>query len=117
MVVEQQMVTVIETILKSELTWGILCLILAVVFYRKMDSNTKELKDENSRREQQIIQMYEVHKQEARQREERLMSHLERTTDTLEKMEKNLQKLDEKMDRGFKEVWDHVRHPEPWRSN
>ena len=113
MATEGASLSLLESIVQSQFTWALLCLMVVWVFYRKMENNSKDLKEENTRRELQIVSMYEEHKQEAGQREERLMTHLERTTDTLEMMEKNLQKLDEKMDKGFKDVWDHVKHPEP----
>lgn len=107
--------TLLEKVVSSQFTWAILCLIAVIFFYRKMDANDKKsdatilkLQEDNKVREDQLFALYEANKKEAAQREKRLMDHLERTTDTLQKIETNLTNLENSMDEGFKDIWRQI---------
>lgn len=83
----------------SQVVWAILCIILAVGVIR-------ELRKENVAREAEQSRQHEVYRVESQLREEKLMTHLERsnesqekTTSTLQTMSITLQTLEGRMDR------------------
>lgn len=98
----------LESIVKSQTMWSILCLIVVVFFYRKNEEEINRLRRQNDQREKSITKLYEDHKRESLQREEKLMNHLERTTETLEHIQRGLTKLENKIDGGFKEIWEQI---------
>lgn len=98
----------LEELVQSQFLWAILCLIAVVFFYKKNNEEVNRLRKQNDSRERSITKLYEDHKREANAREEKLMNHLEKTTQTLEHIEKGLSKLENKIDSGFKEIWDQI---------
>jgi predicted Holliday junction resolvase-like endonuclease len=100
--------TLLEKLVQSPFLWSILCLVVAIVYYRKNESEVQRLRKQSDTREKSITKLYEDHKKESNLREEKLMTHLERTTVTLEHIEKGLSKLENKIDGGFKEIWEQI---------
>ena len=99
---------IFEQIVQSPFSWSILCLIAVSIYYRNNQTSLNRLQNQADAREKAITKLYEDHKKESARREERLMSHLEKTTETLENIEHNLTNLENKIDGGFSEVWDHI---------
>lgn len=86
-----------ESIVTSEYTFAILFLIVLYFFYKWINKN------------------YDEHKADSKERENKLMAHLEksnetqeRTSRTLEKIEGSLHSLEKRMDDGFNDVWEKI---------
>lgn len=79
-----------------------------MVYYKQNSREVDRLKSKADDREQSITNLYETQKTESNEREERLMIHLEKTTTTLQHIEVGLNKLETKIDGGFKEVWEQI---------
>ena len=101
-------IALLEKLVQSPFVWSILCIVVVVVFYRKNENEVARLRKHSDARETSIVDLYEVHKMEANRREEKLMTHLEKTTNTLSHIEKGLTKLENKIDGGFQDVWDQI---------
>lgn len=100
--------SLLETIVQSPFLWSILALVLAIVYYRRNETEVSRLRKQTDSREKSLIKLYEDHKRESNFREEKLMNHLEKTTETLEHIEKGLTKLESKMDVGFEAIWEQI---------
>jgi septal ring factor EnvC (AmiA/AmiB activator) len=98
----------LETLVQSPFLWSILCLLAVYFFYKQNTAEVDRLRKQNDTREKSITKLYEDHKKEANTREEKLMNHLEKTTTTLGHIEKGLSKLENKIDGGFKEIWEQI---------
>jgi hypothetical protein len=98
----------LEKLVSSQFVWSILCLIVVIFSARALKVYISELKRDNSAREQKITDLYESHRKESASREKKLMDHLERTTVTLQNIEKSFGSLEHKMQEGFQEVWKHL---------
>lgn len=98
----------LEKLVQSPFLWSILCIIVAVTFFKAIQMEAERLRTQSDAREQSVIKLYEDHKQESTAREERLMNHLDKTTDTLQHIEQGLNKLEGKMDGGFEKVWERI---------
>lgn len=98
----------LEKIVQSPFLWSILCLIIAIAYYRKNETEVSRLRKQSDSREKSLVKLYEDHKKESNIREEKLMNHLDKTTETLGHIEKGLTKLESKMDVGFKDIWDQI---------
>ncbi|KON87327.1 hypothetical protein AF332_11150 [Sporosarcina globispora] len=86
-----------ESIVSSEYTFALLFIIVLYVFYKWINKN------------------YDEHKADSKERENKLMVHLEksnetqeRTSRTLEKIEGSLHSLEKRMDDGFNDVWEKI---------
>lgn len=101
-------IAALEKLVQSPFLWSILCLLVVSVYYRGKTSEINRLQTQSDEREKSIAKLYDVHKKESNVREERLMKHLEKTTTTLQHIEKGLTKLENKIDGGFKEVWEQI---------
>lgn len=89
----------------SQVVWAILCIILAFAVIR-------EMRKENIKREHDLIGLYEKYRQESKRREERLMTHLERsnesqeqTTQSLKRIQQNLIQMESRLDRMEKKIY------------
>lgn len=98
----------IEKLVQSQFLWAILCILAVIFFYRKTNEETNRLRKQNDTREKSITKLYDDHRKEATVREEKLMNHLEKTTQTLEHIEKGISKLEYRVDGGFKEIWEQI---------
>lgn len=101
-------ITILESIVQSQTVWAILCLIVVVFFYRKREEESNRLRVQADEREKRIQKLYENHKQESKIREDKLMNHLEKTTDTMQNIQKGLTRLENRIDGGFQEIWDQI---------
>lgn len=91
---------VAESIVTSEYTFALMFIIVLYVFYKWVNKN------------------YDEHKADSKERENKLMAHLEksndvqeRTSKTLDKIEYNLTTLEnkmEKMDTGISDIWKRI---------
>lgn len=110
----------LEKLVQSQFVWAIACVIVTIIFYRNFKEYVARLVKSSDQREKNVAKLYEESKKESkereaqiladsRQREEKLMNHLEKTTDTLQGIEQGLSKLEKKMDNGFQDVWDHIK--------
>lgn len=101
-----------EQIASSQYVWAILFIVGIFVAYKATKNYLVDIKQENAAREEEIKELYKEHRLEAKERERDLMNHLEksnesqeRTAQTLERIEKNLNHLEVKVDKGFNDVW------------
>lgn len=101
-------IVLLESIVQSPFVWSMLCLIAVAVYYRNNDKQLLRLQNLADAREKAITKLYEDHKKDSIKREEKLMNHLEKTTDTLEQIQHNLSNLETQIDGGFREVWDKI---------
>ena len=99
---------VLEKIVQSPFVWAILCLIVAMIYFQTNKADVARLRKQADSRERSITKLYEEHKKESNLREEKLMNHLEKTTHTLENIEKGLSNLESKIEGGFSEVWEQI---------
>lgn len=90
-------IKIAESIASSQYVFAILFIIVLFVFYKWINKN------------------YEEHKQDSKERENKLMDHLEksnetqeRTSRTLEKIEGSLHSLEKRTDEGFNAVWEQI---------
>lgn len=116
-------VETIERVAASQFVWAILCIAILVVAYfavkafiSRMQIEAKEekhaLQAESKEREEAIRRLYETQREESKVREERLMSHLEKTTRTLDAISTNLTDLQRQVNNGFEDVWTHLKRRE-----
>jgi predicted Holliday junction resolvase-like endonuclease len=84
----------IEAVVQSQFVWAILCIVVAIVLYQASIRYISDLKVESNSREFRLVELYEKQRSESVGREERLMTHLERTTDTLDTINDRLEDLD-----------------------
>lgn len=98
----------LEKIVQSPFVWSILCLVVATVLYRRNEAEVVRLRKQSESRERSITKLYEDHKTESKLREEKLMAHLERTTETLQHIEQGVTKLESKIDGEFGAVWEKL---------
>ncbi|MDT0160248.1 hypothetical protein [Bacillus sp. AG4(2022)] len=90
-------IKVAESIVSSEYAYAIMFVIVLYVFYKWINKN------------------YDEHKADSKEREAKLMIHLEKsnetqekTSRTLEKIEGSLTSLEKRMDEGFVDVWEKI---------
>lgn len=75
----------------SQVVWAILCIILAAVVIR-------EMRVENIKRENNLINLYEDYRKESKIREQQLMLHLERSNESQEQTIIVLQSINDTLD-------------------
>jgi ABC-type bacteriocin/lantibiotic exporter with double-glycine peptidase domain len=106
----------IQTVAQSDVVFAVLfigLLWISAIFINRLMQDQRETEKQ---REEQLIELYREQKAESAEREKELMQHLDRITErqaeitnTLrevkEDMRGGLTKLEEKVDRGFVEVW------------
>jgi DNA anti-recombination protein RmuC len=118
-----QTIKMLESIAASQFSWMVLFLLGLGVFWRMFTTHIKKTEKNAAAQNKQLISLYKDELKKSADREERLMkemaeqqakfetdrgrmlAHLERTTDTLEHIEKSLTRLEEKTEKGFEEVW------------
>jgi len=99
----------LEKIVQSQFVWAILCIAVVVIMYKALMRYIEDLKKENQARESKVMDLYDKQRTEGMDREERLMAHLERTTDTLISINDNLENLE-------KEIGNvHLRIDDVWK--
>lgn len=106
----------IQSIAQSDVVFAVLFIALLLGAAHFISRLIQDQRDTEKHREEQLIELYREQKAESAEREKELMQHLERITErqaeisnTLrevkEDMRGGLTKLEEKVDRGFVEVW------------
>lgn len=75
----------------SQVVWAILCIVLAAVVIR-------EMRVENIKRENNLINLYEEYRKESKIREQQLMAHLERSNESQEQTITVLQSINSTLD-------------------
>lgn len=102
----------IQSIASSEVVFALLFIFGLFVVGRYVVQFIAEMKDENTHRETQIIDLYKEQIANSNNREVELMKHLEKNTeqlgniaDTLNDVQRNLSKLESRVDDNFKDVW------------
>jgi uncharacterized protein YoxC len=101
----------IEAIVSSQFVWAILCIIGIIFAYRVVKKYIEDLKTENQKREEKVLEIYETQKSESKEREERLMCHVEKTTETLNGINKTLETIQgdvRHVNGRVDDVWQHV---------
>lgn len=83
-------IAIAERIATSQAVWAIVAIILAYSLFRK-------LQKESAFREQRLLQQEKEYRQEAKEREERLMEHLRRSNDSQEKTAKALEGINKSL--------------------
>jgi septal ring factor EnvC (AmiA/AmiB activator) len=101
-----------QMIASSEYVFAILFILCLFIVGRWAFNFVKEVRDENTGRENKIFEMYDKQLEGSTKREEELMKNLNKNTeqlgniaDTLTDVQKNLSKLETKVDGDLKEVW------------
>jgi hypothetical protein len=102
-----------EDIASSQYVWAIICFIMVYFSVKFFKGHLDDLRKSSESREQKVYELYEDHRKESIDRENRLMAHLEKTGDTLISIEKSLSNLDERIDSGFSEVWKYIAIQKP----
>lgn len=102
----------IQSIASSEVVFALLFIFGLFVVGRYVVQFIAEIKDENTHRETQLIDLYKEQITNSNNREVELMKHLEKNTeqlgniaDTLNDVQRNLSKLESRVDDNFKDVW------------
>ncbi|AVO23034.1 hypothetical protein [Bacillus phage Anath] len=97
---------------KSEVVFAVLFIISLIAVGKWVVEFIQSVREENSTREDQLLELHEKQAEKSAVREEKLMVHLERTTDQLERMtdtqvqmQESMGKLEQKIDQGLTEVW------------
>lgn len=98
----------LETLARSEVLWAVICFILAVIGYRTIRFYILELKIEGKGREDKLIELYANQKEESKEREDRLMAHVEKTTETLQGIEHQMEIGFTHVNGRIDDVWDKV---------
>lgn len=106
----------LEKIVQSPFLWSLLCLVAVLTYYKSSQVQTARLQRQADAREKAITKLYEDHRKESNLREEKLMTHLDKTTQTLGHIEQGLSKIENKMDGGFQEVWEQIESIKEGRS-
>jgi chromosome segregation ATPase len=114
---------IIEAILSSEFTFGILFIVLAWLVVKGVEKIIRDAKEDGQRREDYIMELHRAREEElkrnieetkndSRRREDELMRHLERNTNqqekighTLKDVQSSLEKLEHRMENNFHAVW------------
>lgn len=94
-----------EQIAQSQYVFGILFILLFLLVIVGTRHFVIALQKKNDQREQELREWYAEQRRESREREQRLMQHLERTTETLEKIERSVVTLEHNTHQSFKEIW------------
>jgi uncharacterized protein HemX len=97
-------ITLIERIVSSQFVWAIIAIAIGFLFYKEIKQRLDTQKEENAKREEQLIKLYETQKSESREREERLMCHIEKTTETLTMIDTKMEKMDARIDDVWKKI-------------
>jgi uncharacterized protein (DUF58 family) len=92
-------------IAQSQYVFGILFILLFLGVILAAVWLFRNLRDENAEREAQLKAFYDEQRAESREREKRLMEHLDKTTGTLEKIQQGVAALESSV----KDVWDEVK--------
>lgn len=101
-------VSTIEKIVSSQYVWAILFLLTMVGAVRFLQWYIKNVKKDSERREAALINLYEQQRSDSQGRENKLMVHLEKTTTSLEGIEKNLSGLEMKLNQSLNDIWKHL---------
>jgi septal ring factor EnvC (AmiA/AmiB activator) len=86
-------IKIMESIVSSDATFALLFLVVLYVAYAYVKKHVEQLREENHEREESIFNLYEKQVEESRNREDRLMTHLEKTTESLENINESLKDL------------------------
>lgn len=96
----------------SDVVFAVLFIVGLFAVARYVNSVIREQKEENRQREEQLIALYQKQLEDSAKREAELMRNLERNTEqlanvaaTLKEIQRNLSKLEEKVETNFMEVW------------
>lgn len=96
--------SLIETIAKSQFVWTIVALVMGFGAYKAVRHFVDRIQTQNDKREEQLIALYESQKEESKEREEKLMTHLTTTgenqvkmTDTMADIHESVKSLQEEM--------------------
>jgi uncharacterized protein HemX len=97
-----------ERIASSPAAWAILFILMLIGAVRFLQWYVKSAKVDSERREAALINLYEQQRVDSQKREEHLMNHLDKTTKSLEGIEKNLTGLEQKLNTSLKDIWNHL---------
>lgn len=96
--------SMIETIAKSQFVWTIVALVMGFGAYKAVRHFVDRIQTQNDKREEQLIALYESQKEESKEREEKLMTHLTETgvnqvkmTETMADIHESVKSLQEEM--------------------
>jgi septal ring factor EnvC (AmiA/AmiB activator) len=102
----------ILTIANSEVVFAVLFIIGLFAVGRYITNALKEQKEENTRREEQLIEFYKNELEKSALREGELMRHLDKNTEqlrtiaeTLKDVQRGLTKLEDRVEDNFMAVW------------
>jgi ABC-type bacteriocin/lantibiotic exporter with double-glycine peptidase domain len=102
----------IMTLANSEVFFAVLFVIGLMVVGKWFFNHMKEQREENREREGQLIEIYKGEIDKSAKREEKLMTHLEKNTEQMEKIsgtldiiQSNMSQLETKVDSNLTSVW------------
>lgn len=93
--------TTLEKIATSQTVWSMVAMVLAIIGYKAIKTYIIELRKDSQEREDKLLELYEQQRTESNAREERLMTHLENTTQTLDAISDSLEKLEREFTANF----------------
>lgn len=103
-----QEMQLLEGVVSSQYVWAILCLVIGVTYYRMMKTNATKMEEKSEKKEAELQNFYAEQREESKEREMSLMNHLERSNDSQEKIVDSLERIENRMNKGFSEVWTHL---------
>ena len=105
----------IQELAGSEVVFAVLFILTLVVIGRWLVSFIQGMKEENATRETQLIELYNKQSEDAQKREAFLHDHLNKSndkmgeiSDTMKGIQAGLNKLEDRMDANFLEVWKEI---------
>jgi predicted RNase H-like nuclease (RuvC/YqgF family) len=100
------------TIANSEVVFAVLFIVGLFAVGKYVRDALREQKEENAKREEQLISFYREQLEISTKRETELMRHLDKNTeqlrniaDTLKEVQRNLSKLEDRVEDNFMAVW------------
>lgn len=110
--VTPELIKTLSDIAGSEAFFALLFLLGLVLVGKYVIQTITDIKQENEERERQLLGLYKEQLKQSEQREQQLMSHLDRSSEqltnvaeTLKDIQENLEKLENKVESTFHEVW------------
>ena len=106
---------VISELAQSEAVFAILFVLGLFVVGKWLMSFIQGMKEENATRESQLLELHSKQSEDAQKREEFLRNHLDKSnekmgeiSDTMKGIQAGLNKLEDRMDANFLEVWKEI---------
>lgn len=107
----------VTKVVNSEVTFSILFISFLIFAGKQVKKTIETMSAESREREKYILKVYEQHNESHNKREAHLLEQLEKNTEhlgsvaqTMQGIQNNLVRLEEKMDSNFSSVWRELRN-------